>query len=469
MSHRNLWLGSQQLNAIFLRVALLWLFRGITWSSIRWRTDCTWSPRLLASAALLWVWSDEANLTTRFVTARKIALFLFGSQEKVAKSYQAFIKLLVRWTPSLTALLQAALQARMQTDLKAVWRVGDRLLFGMDGSKIVLPRTVSNEKAYAAMHRKKKRLGKNKLRKRKKRRGQAGLKKAAMPQLTVVTLWHVGSGLPWTWRIGSSYAGERTLVREMLPELPSGSVLAGDAGMVGFQTLSEARALGHHVLIRVGSNVHLLKKLGFVREHHGIVYLWPEKAQDEAVPPLVLRLIISHNGQHPVYLVTTMLDETDCSDAEVIAMYKLRWGVEVYHRSLKQTFQRRKLRSHSAPPAQVELHWSLIGLWAMSLYALVQIRRDRLEPNRLSCAKLLQAFRRMMRDYLHPVDRQATLCQLLRQAVIDNYQRQDKKNRDYPRKKRESPPGAPIITYATAAQINIAHRLRNKLQQGLTA
>lgn len=469
MSHRDSWLGSRQLNASFLRVALLWLFRGITWSPIKWRTDCTWSQRVLAAAALLWAWSDEANLGTRFVTARKIALFLFPSQEKVADSYQAFIKLLVRWTPALVAVMQTALRARMQTDLKAVWRVGGRLLFGMDSSKIVLPRTLSNEKAYAAAHRTKKRKRKYKLRQRRKRRNPAGLKKADMPQLTVTTLWHVGSGLPWTWRIGSSYAGERTLVREMLSELPPETILAGDGGMVSFQLMREALAAGHHLLIRVGSNVHLLKQLGWIREYDGIVYLWPQKAQDQAVPPLVLRLIVSHNGKHPVYLVTTLLDRSDCSDAELIEMYKRRWGIEVYHRSLKQTYQRRKLRSHSAAPAEVELQWSLMGLWAMSLYALVQIRRDQQPPNRLSCAKLLQAFRRMMRDFLHPIERQATLCQLLCQALIDRYRRKNKTSRDYPRKKRAITPGPPFITSATAHQIKLAHRLRNEMELRLTA
>ena len=469
MSHRDSWLGSQQFNASFLKVALLWLFRGISWSSIQWRTDCTWSQRLLAATALLWAWSDETNLGTRLVTARKIALFLFPSQEKVAGSYQAFIKLLVRWTPALVTLIQAALQARMPTDLKAVWRVDGRLLFGMDGSKIALPRTRSNERAYAAAHRRKQRKRKNKLRRRRKRRGPAGLKKAAMPQLSLVTFWHVGSGLPWTWRIGTSYAGERTLVREMLPDLPAGAVLAGDAGMVSFPAMSQALATGHHLLIRVGSNVRLLKKLGVVREHDGIVYLWPEKAQHHSVPPLVLRLVVSHNGQHPVYLVTTMLDQADCSDAEVLAMYKLRWGIEVYFRHLKQTFQRRKLRSHSAAPAQVELQWSLVGLWAMSLYALVQIHRDGVPPHRLSCAKLLHAFRRMMRDFMHPVERKVTLCQLLRQAVIDPYQRKNKTSRDYPRKKHPHPPGPPHIAPATTEQRNLAKSLRNKIQLGLTA
>ena len=103
--------------------------------------------------------------------------------------------------------------------------------------------------------------------------------------------------------------------------------------------------------------------------------------------------------------------------------------------------------------AHVELQWSLIGLWAMSLYALVQLRRDQPRPGRLSCAKLLDAFRRMLRDYLHPVQRRATLCRLLRQAVIDDYRRKNKASRDYPRKKRTTPPGAPTILRATAQQV----------------
>jgi hypothetical protein len=261
---------------------------------------------------LLWVWSDESNLGTRFVTARKIALFLSPSQEKVAGSYQAFIKLLVRWTPGLAALIQVALRTRMQADLAAVWRVGDRLLFGMGGSKIELPRTKSNQKAYAAAWRTKKKKRKSKLKKRRPRRGGAGIKKAQTPQLTLTTLWHVGSGLPWSWRIGGSYVGERSQVREMLPELPEGAVIAGDAGLVGFDLIRTAQAGGPHVLVRVGSNVRLLTRLGRVREHGGIVYLWPGKAQQKSLPPLMLRLVISHNGKHPVYLVTSLLDGADC-------------------------------------------------------------------------------------------------------------------------------------------------------------
>ena len=212
-----------------------------------------------------------------------------------------------------------------------------------------------------------------------------------------------------------------------------------------------------------------MTQLGSAWEHDGIVYLWPGKAQQKSLPPLVLRLVVCHNGKHPVYLVTTLLDCDDVPDRDAIAMYRQRWGIEVYHRSLKQTFQRRKLRSHSAAAARVELEWSLVGLWAMSLYAVVQIRRDDQSPRRLSCAKLLEAFRRMLRDYVHPVRRGATLCDRLREAVIDPYQRQNKTSRDYPRKKKEAPPGPPTIIRASNREISLAETLRNQTTLGLTA
>jgi len=47
---------------------------------------------------------------------------------------------------------------------------------------------------------------------------------------------------------------------------------------------------GHQLLVRVGSNVKLLKKLGYARERNGLVYLWPDRAAKKRLPPLVLRL-----------------------------------------------------------------------------------------------------------------------------------------------------------------------------------
>ena len=56
-------------------------------------------------------------------------------------------------------------------------------------------------------------------------------------------------------------------------------------------------------------------------------------------PPLVLRLIVIHNGKHPVYLVTSVLDQKELSERDVAKAYSLRWGIEVYYRHVKQTLE----------------------------------------------------------------------------------------------------------------------------------
>ena len=165
-------------------------------------------------------------------------------------------------------------------------------------------------------------------------------------------------------------------------------------------------------------------------------------------------------GKHPVYLLTSV-SQNRLADARVIDVYRRRWGIELFFRHLKQTFQRRKLRSASAENARVELEWSLVGLWCLALYAQVELANQGIAPDQLSMAGALRAFRRTLRDYLHPAQRKRSLAMLLRGALRDPYPRKDKTSRDYPRKKRpDPPPGEPEIKTATAAQVRRARELR---------
>ena len=239
-------------------------------------------------------------------------------------------------------------------------------------------------------------------------------------------------------------------------------MVAADAGFVGYEYTRAVLDSGRQLLLRVGSNVRLLRQLGYARESSGTVYLWPDTAARRQQPPLVLRLVVAHNGRHPIYLVTSLLSKTACSDQQILELYSRRWGIELFYRKFKQTFGRRKLRSTTPDNAEVEMHWSLLGLWAMSLYALVQATKRGVEPRRLSAAQMLLAFRRMLRDYRHPVERGRSLCNLLGQAVIDDYTRPNKNSRNYPRKKRESPPGPPHIAPATPSQRQRAKQLKNR-------
>ena len=154
--------------------------------------------------------------------------------------------------------------------------------------------------------------------------------------------------------------------------------------------------------MRVGSNVRLLKKLGYVRESNGIVYLWPDKITRKQLPPLVFRLIVIQEAKAPVYLITSVLDGKRLSDRAAIEIYSARWSIEVYHRHLKQTFRRGKLLSRNSDNARIELEWSLLSLWAMNLYASVELNTHGIALERISFAGVLDSFRKMARDYLHP-------------------------------------------------------------------
>lgn len=340
------------------------------------------------------------------------------------------------------------------------------VVFGVDGSRVELPRTKSHETVNAPARTKEGR--KLKRNRRKKPRTKAHTKKANTPQMWLTLLWHVGTGLPWAWRSGPTGSSEREHWRQMLGELPASALIAADAGFVGYDCLRAVINSGRHVLVRVGSHVRLLRKLGWAKESAGTVYLWPDRAAQQRQPPLVLRLVVAVGGKHPVYLLTNVRPSR-LSDAQVIEIYRRRWGIELYFRHLKQTFQRRKLRSASPANARVELEWSLVGLWCLGLYAQVQLAKHGVDPHQLSTAQALRAFRRTLRDYLHPVGNRP-LALLLRRAIRDQYPRRNKTSRDYPRKKQPDPPaGPPEIKTASHAQRRLARQIRTAAQKGLAA
>jgi hypothetical protein len=469
MSHQDTRVREERLNAECLKDALQWLFAKMDWSEVQFRKDCLWTPAILASMATLFVWSGETTLTDRFDRALRVLEFLFpdriqrrwrkkrkGNKRKPPVSYQCFMKLLQRWTPLFVSLILDEFRRRFPELFNDCLLIYGFLVYGCDGSRVDLPRTRSNERAYAPSR--KPARGKKQRKKAQKRSRKLKCSKHSrkndVPQMWLTLMFHVGTGLPWDWRIGPSDSSERAHMLEMLSKLPPKALVTADAGFVGYEYLKAIHESGRSLLIRVGSNVRLLKKLGVFKEAQNRVYLWPQTKAKEK--PLVLRLVVAHNGKHPVYLVTNVLSEGRLSDAQVVRIYSKRWRLEVHYRHFKQTYGKRKLRCHNSENARVELEWSLLGLSALLLYTLVEIRKNATEPQKLSCAAAWREVRNTMNDYLHVTQPGERLRQRLQFAVTDDYVRRDKTSRDYCRKKKEKPAGAPIITKATPAQIKLA-------------
>jgi IS4 transposase len=470
MSHqdlvRNSAIGS---HADDLFTAFKWLLPKNCLSHLVFRQDCTWTPHLLAFGALLWSWSDYRNLGERFQNACKIITHRFRGQREPATSYQAFIKLLRKWTPDFVSCLTLAFRKKMVETLSTAWEIAGWLVFAVDGSRVGVPRTRRNEERYSPKS-KLSRAGqkRRRIRRRRRRSKKARQQQASVPQIWLTVLWHVASGLPWAWQTGASDSSERAHLESMLATMPKGALLTADAGFVGYELWQTILAAGLHLVVRVGGNVRLLRKLGYAREHDGTVYLWPDRVASRKCAPLVLRLIVANNGRRPAYLVTD-LKRSELSDRQAIEIYGRRWGIELFYRHCKQTFERAKLRSHNPDNALVELQWSLLGMWAMGLHSHVRLIEQGVTPRKISFANVLRAYRESIRDYRWHPERGERLLKRLDRALIDDYVRRDKTSRDYPRKKQTNAPGRPIITLATQQQRNKARQIKEQQQKRLAA
>ena len=406
----------------------------------RWRVTAgsKWSPQRVFWAAILMVWSAEQTLQMRFEETREVVRSLFPKWP-LGNSYTGWYEAQLKWITPLRPALSQRLRRQLQARAGRHWQREGWCAFAADGSRVECPRTAANEAELKC----------------------AGKKKTG-PQLFVTTLLHMGTGVPWDFRIGPGKASERRHVEEMLADLPPQSLLVADAGFTGYEFYRRILAARQSFLVRVGSNVHLLKELGyFEREGSDTVYLWPEHNRDKA--PVVLRLIERCDGQKKMYLVTNVLDKKELNDKSVGVLYEMRWGVEVLFRSLKQTLEKRRMLSRTPEAAKCELTWAMLGLWLLGLMTASAILDRGGDPLAWSAAKARDRVRRSMRRALRRGRRDQSLAGDLARAVKDGYVRHGgKKARDWPHKKKEKPPGEPKIQSATAGQRKAAKRVKEK-------
>ena len=388
-------------------------------------------------------WGEQEGLLDRFEAVRGTLDTLWPSRKRVGRTYQGFVKALVKFSPRLLRRVESHMRQCVRETAGASWELFGWAVMGVDGSKFVLPRTADNERAF----------------------GRSGHSDGG-PQAWLTTILHLTTGLAWCWKIGKANADERGHLRAMLHLLPGNTLLVADAGYTGYELWKALIDSGRSILIRVGSNVKLLSKLGYeVRQFDGLVYLWPAGQRKAGRPPLILRLIRLHDGRKGVYLITDVLDDARLSDRQAAQIYRLRWGLELWFRAMKQTLARRKMRSDAPVNAALELRWSVVALGLLGLWTVKAILERAGDPRVASPSAALRCVRAAMRQpHRHPRP-DAGLWATLRRAVKDPYVRHASKTaRNWPHKKTERPPGPPQIREACPLEIQAAQQLRQKLQ-----
>jgi hypothetical protein len=463
-------------NTSDLATILKELFPQCLFKNIKTNAGGFWKPYLLASAALLWMICGESTIVIAFQSAFDILLAVFPGLEKSQASYQGFTGQLAKYQKQLMQVIIPHLRDLTKSKLEKSWRIGKWIVIAADGSRESLARNKDLQRNFAPSKKKRKKRSKrwrkkhvaNKEKKQKQTKKDRE-KKAATPLIWLTLFWHVGTGLPWDWRFGRSDSSERAHATDMAKELPQDALLTADAGFIGYDFWKSLFDADVHFLIRVGGNVRLLTELGYAQETKETVYLWPDYIASQSRPPLVLRLIKVTNDGKTIYLATNT-KANDLSDQEAAEIYRRRWGIEVFFRTFKQTFEKGKLKCTGSTNVALELEWSLIGLWVMCLYGKEEIGR-RYEVSRLSPAKAIRAFAKTCREFRSdPKDELHCLHRLLGEALKDEYERKKPKtNKEYPRQSKRTPTGEPKLETATKKQRKNAKQLKINKQKLLTA
>ncbi len=426
----------------------------------RFHGNIKWVPEQLAAEALIWAWQEAKNVTDAFDQALEVCDEL--GVKDVAKTYASFMNALDSYAGIFSSRLRQRHQALAEEVGGRFWRHNGWVLIGFDGSRATTPRTVSNEKAFCAPNYGKgmrARYGKKKSKGMRCKQNEKNKPHPQAPQTWITMMWHMGLRLPWTWRLGPSNSSERGHVIEMLEnekkEFPKKTLFCGDAGFVGYPLWSAIVDTGKSFLVRVGANVNLLSETADIKKcGGGEVLFWPKGQMDSGADPLHLRLVQVKIGKTKMWMLTNVLDRKKLSKKMIVRFYKMRWGIEVEFRGLKQTIDKHKLRCRTSNRVLVELDWSIRAMAVAELIALrEQIPRqqeadedDAYDPKDRSLANTMRALRQCMRK-LHKYSRPNDgLLYRLSQALVQKYDNHtDKKARYRPKNPDKKPLGDPNV------------------------
>jgi hypothetical protein len=452
-------------NKTLLREALGWISQQAgLFPKHLFHGNIKWDPEQLTAQALVWSWQETKHVTDAFDHALEVCDEL--GMENTAKSYTSLMNALDRYHKVFAPRLRKRLQSLAEEVGGRHWKTGGWVPIAFDGSRVTAPRTVSNEQALCAANYgkgKRAKYGKKKSKGLRRKRNKQNPPHPQAPQAWITMLWHMGLRLPWTWRLGPSNSSERDHVKEILKEeqFPENTLFLGDAGFTGYPLWSLINAQGHHFLVRVGGNVNLLSEHADVKKlGDGIVLCWPKGQMDSGRPPLRLRLVRVKVGKTKMWMLTSLLAPKQLTRKQIIRFYKMRWGIEVEYRGLKQTIDKHALRCRNANRLLVELDWSIYGMAVAELLALreqiaaaTDDNDEAYDPQHRSLARTMRALRKCMRN----LDKYATATERLRyelsRALVQQYNnRTDKRARYRPKNPDKKELGEPTVRKLNALE-----------------
>lgn len=225
-------------------------------------------------------------------------------------------------------------------------------IFAVDGSKLNLPRSLSEE-------------------------GYKTPASGNYPQGLVSTLYHLKAKIPYDYDL-AKHGNERLIAIQHLNPLSQNDVVVYDRGYFSYPMLYRHIEKGVFAVFRLPkSGFHQIRAFIEGDEADVIIDLEPKRSRTrnklakqlgvDSVKPLRLRLLKYQHDNTTYYLGTTLLDQTQYPSEIFSDIYHARWGIEELYKTSKQLIGIEDFHSKSERGVKQELfaHFVLITLTRM--------------------------------------------------------------------------------------------------------
>lgn len=213
--------------------------------------------------------------------------------------------------------------------------------------------------------------------------------RAHYPKGLLLTVTDVLTAVPFKAALGHYRTdSERGLLTDVLPSIPSGSILLLDRGFDGLRMFLRLSAAGLHFVARVRSRIYercSLPVQEFLRSGklEAVVDFTNEKRMSMRLR--LLRYGTDSEGL-PIVLATNFFDRDEYSRSELFKIYKRRWKIETFYLRIKRLVAIENFHSKSVNGIKQEI-WAtlfILGMTAWLALRAIRLRRmniECMEPN----------------------------------------------------------------------------------------
>lgn len=237
----------------------------------------------------------------------------------------------------------------------------------------------------------------------------------AFPQIQAVALAETGSRALQGVQVGPASTGEQSMARRLWPLLKPGDLVVGDRGFLSYEDLRAVVATGAHAIFRVKADIDLPvlqvlpdgSYLSRIADPEQAKRLRRAKTAAEipGIPVRVIEYSLSPQGDDApgelFCLATTLLDHEAYPIEEFPDRYAERWEIETAIGEVETRLRGGPevvLRSKSPDMVRQEVYALLCVYQAIRHLIATAAENARIDPDRISFTRAVQAVRRHVSD-----------------------------------------------------------------------